>query len=166
MDAKKKLQHKVTMGFAKGAFRWGWRLSAFTLIYIGISVTMSAYRGKNGIIEHMLGAGTAGFLYNWNRGPRSWLIGTGLGLLLGTVGGTSTWLFLKLTGLSLHDVQYYNYKWANLRKEAVDENFRHYREKEDFELVKERTARKDVVPFEKLAVGSSNEKTDAVVQNK
>lgn len=154
------------MGFARGAFRWGWRLSAFTFIYIGISVTVGAYRGKTGIIEHMLGAGTAGFFYNWNRGPRSWAIGTGLGLLLGTVGGASTVLFLKLTGLSLHDVQYYNYKWANLRHGAVDENFRQYRQKEDSELVKERTARKDVVPFEKLDVGSSNEKVDTVVQNK
>lgn len=34
LDAKKKLQDKVTTGFAKGAFRWGWRVSLFTTSYV------------------------------------------------------------------------------------------------------------------------------------
>lgn len=34
LDAKKKLQDQVTIGFAKGAFRWGWRISVFTTCYV------------------------------------------------------------------------------------------------------------------------------------
>lgn len=33
LDAKKKLQDKVTLGFAKNAFRFGWRLALFTTSY-------------------------------------------------------------------------------------------------------------------------------------
>lgn len=34
LDAKKQLQDQVTIGFAKGAFRWGWRISLFTSCYV------------------------------------------------------------------------------------------------------------------------------------
>lgn len=34
LEAKKQLQDRVTMGFAKGAFRWGWRTSIFTTCYV------------------------------------------------------------------------------------------------------------------------------------
>lgn len=33
LDAKRKLQDKVTIGFAKNAFRFGWRLGLFTTSY-------------------------------------------------------------------------------------------------------------------------------------
>ena len=33
LDAKRKLQDQVTMGFAKNAFRFGWRLALFTFSY-------------------------------------------------------------------------------------------------------------------------------------
>jgi len=33
LDAKKQLQDKVTIGFGRGAFMWGWRLAAFTGTY-------------------------------------------------------------------------------------------------------------------------------------
>lgn len=33
LDAKRKLQDQVTMGFAKNAFRFGWRLGLFSLSY-------------------------------------------------------------------------------------------------------------------------------------
>ena len=33
LDAKRKLQDQVTMGFAKNAFRFGWRLALFTTSY-------------------------------------------------------------------------------------------------------------------------------------
>lgn len=33
LDAKRKLQDQVTLGFAKNAFRFGWRLALFTTSY-------------------------------------------------------------------------------------------------------------------------------------
>lgn len=33
-EAKKKLQDQVTINFAKGAFKWGWRLSLFSASYV------------------------------------------------------------------------------------------------------------------------------------
>lgn len=33
LDAKRKLQDQVTMGFAKNAYRFGWRLCLFTTSY-------------------------------------------------------------------------------------------------------------------------------------
>lgn len=32
-DAKKKLQDKVSLGFARGGWQWGWRLCLFTTSY-------------------------------------------------------------------------------------------------------------------------------------
>jgi hypothetical protein len=37
LDAKRHLQTQMSLGFAKGAFRWAWRLTLFTTTFVYVS---------------------------------------------------------------------------------------------------------------------------------
>ncbi|VEN48696.1 unnamed protein product [Callosobruchus maculatus] len=78
-EAKRQLQDAVTKSFAKGAFRWGWRVTLFTSTFVGISTIIQVYRGKYGISEYAVAGGTAGAMYKFNMGPKGWIVGAGLG---------------------------------------------------------------------------------------
>lgn len=41
--------------------------------------TIAAYRGCNGILEHVLAGGLSGFMYKFQGGPRAAIVGGGLG---------------------------------------------------------------------------------------
>lgn len=46
-----------------------------------VSTTISVYRGKFGIIEHLAAGTVSGFLYKFPAGPRAWVVGSLLGEL-------------------------------------------------------------------------------------
>lgn len=50
--------------------------------FSGLTTTISAYRGENGILEHSIAGTLAGFLYKFKLGPRAWIVGAGLGFIL------------------------------------------------------------------------------------
>lgn len=50
-----------------------------TCFFRGLTAAISTYRGKNGIIEHILAGGLTGMLYKFPTGPRASLVGGGLG---------------------------------------------------------------------------------------
>lgn len=39
------------LSFAKGAFKYGWRMATFTGVFIFISTAIPAYRGKHSVFE-------------------------------------------------------------------------------------------------------------------
>ncbi|KAI4495525.1 hypothetical protein M0802_008739 [Mischocyttarus mexicanus] len=123
MDAKRSLQKKVTIQFAKGAYRFGWRLTLFSGIYEFIRMMLTAYYGHHSILHYMIGAGVAGFLFKLSLGLKGSLVGLVVGTVLGAIGGSFILLFLKLTGMSLEDFerihQYWSYKKEEVFKEAV-----------------------------------------------
>lgn len=135
-DAKKKLQDQVTQSFAKGAFKWGWRLTFFCTTYIGLTTTISAYRGENGILEHSIAGTLAGFLYKFKLGPRAWIVGAGLGVILGSIGGIATSSLLNATGMTMEEVRYWNYKWSQSRSDSFNSAVKDQL-KEELEIISE-----------------------------
>ncbi|KAG5889237.1 hypothetical protein JTB14_006373 [Gonioctena quinquepunctata] len=136
LDAKSKLQDKVTIGFGKGAFKWGWRLTLFCTSFAAISATMQAYRGKYGITEYVVAGGLTGALYKFNMGPRGWIVGGGLGSVLGLFCGGLTVGMLKLTGYSMEEARYWQYQWKDRRKEYFRKGMADYLEKEDYAVIR------------------------------
>lgn len=115
LDAKKKLQDQVTVNFAKGAVKWGWRLSLFTTSFVGIVTTISVYRGKSSIYEYLAAGALTGSMYKINTGLRGMTVGGLLGIGLGGVAGACQLLVLKSTGKTMEEVRYWQYNWKRER---------------------------------------------------
>lgn len=144
IEAKKRLQDKVTLGFGKGAFRWAWRLSLFTTSYVGISSAVAVYRDKTGIMEHFVAGICTGLMYKFNMGPRGWLVGGALGMVLGGVAGGSTLAILKLTGMTIDDVRERNSVFGKKRVEKFNEGVKDYMQRENLDIVNEYNKRMEV----------------------
>ncbi|KAB0794775.1 hypothetical protein PPYR_11614 [Photinus pyralis] len=138
LEAKKTLQDRMTLSFAKGAFKWGWRLTVFSSTYIVVSTLYSTYRGKNGILEHTAAGTVAGSLYKFKLGPPAMLVGGLVGGALGSVAGVATNVLLKLSGMTMQEVRYWNYKWLKKRSDKYNEEFKKHIEKDQIELLTER----------------------------
>uniref|UniRef100_A0A0K8TKI9 Complex I assembly factor TIMMDC1, mitochondrial n=1 Tax=Tabanus bromius TaxID=304241 RepID=A0A0K8TKI9_TABBR len=124
LDAKRKLQDSVTMSFAKGAFKWGWRIGLFTTCYAGITTCVSVYRGKSSIYEYLAAGSVTGALYKVNMGLKGMAAGGIVGLALGGVAGTLSLLLLKATGTTMEEVRYWQYNWKLERDAAVRESIK------------------------------------------
>nr|XP_023019952.1 RPII140-upstream gene protein [Leptinotarsa decemlineata] len=136
LEAKKMLQNKVTIAFGKSAFRWSWRLALFCTSFAAISTTIQVYRGKYGIMEYVAAGSLTGTLYKFNMGPRGWLVGGGLGSVLGLFCGGMTLAILKITGVSMEEARYWQYQWKQYRSEYFRKGMADYLEKEDYAVVK------------------------------
>ncbi|XP_067616664.1 RPII140-upstream gene protein isoform X2 [Eurosta solidaginis] len=121
LDAKRKLQDEVTVNFAKGAFRWGWRISLFTSSYYGIITCISVYRGKSSIYEYICAGLVTGSLFKMHLGIRGMAAGGIVGGVLGSVAGAASLALLYASGTSMEDVRYFQYKWKVKRDNQVSE---------------------------------------------
>lgn len=137
-EAKKLLQDRMTLSFAKGAFKWGWRLAVFSTTYVFVTTVYSTYRGKNGVLEHTVAGTVAGSLYKFKLGPTAMAVGGIVGGSLGSVGGIVTSYLLSLTGMSMQEVRYWNYKWLKARDDKFNEEFKKHIERDQMELLVER----------------------------
>ncbi|VEN48695.1 unnamed protein product [Callosobruchus maculatus] len=135
-EAKRQLQDAVTKSFAKGAFRWGWRVTLFTSTFVGISTIIQVYRGKYGISEYAVAGGTAGAMYKFNMGPKGWIVGAGLGSVLGLACGCATMGLLKLAGMSIEDARYWQSQWKHGRMEYLRKGMAEHLEEKDFAVIK------------------------------
>ena len=87
----------------------------------GIVTTISVYRGKSSIFEYIAAGSIAGSMYKFNMGLRGMAVGGLLGGGLGGVGGCISLLVMKLTGTSMEDVRYWQYKWKLERDQKIKE---------------------------------------------
>ncbi|XP_069703295.1 RPII140-upstream gene protein isoform X2 [Periplaneta americana] len=120
LDAKKKLQDQVTIGFGKGAFRWGWRLGLFSGMYVLFTTSIAVYRGHSSIVEYVAAGGLTGALYKCNMGLRGMAVGGGLGSVLGGIAGIASLSILKLSGLSMEEVRFWQHQWKQERDKHQD----------------------------------------------
>ncbi|CAK1553515.1 unnamed protein product [Leptosia nina] len=137
-DAKRKLQDYVTIAFARGAYRWGWKLGIFSGIYSLIATTISVYRDKNSVLEYIAAGAITGSLYKANLGLAASIVGAGLGAALGVVGGLLIVGMLKVSGVSMDDIRrslysikesrekYYNKGYEDTAEEKNDNLTRHH----------------------------------------
>ncbi|EAT34978.1 AAEL012820-PA [Aedes aegypti] len=123
-EAKRKLQDQVTVTFAKGAFKWGWRLALFTTSYIGIQTVISVYRGKSSIYEYLVAGGTTGALYKFSMGPKGMVSGGLVGMAFGGIAGLASLAILRASGTTMEEVRFWQYKWKASRDEAINESLK------------------------------------------
>ncbi|XP_017076733.1 RPII140-upstream gene protein [Drosophila eugracilis] len=135
-DAKKKLQDQFTVNFAKGGFKWGWRVGLFTTSYFGIITCMSVYRGKSSIYEYLAAGSITGSLYKVNLGLRGMAAGGIIGGFLGGVAGATSLLLMKASGTSMEEVRYWQYKWRLDRDENIQLALKKMTEEEEPKLFK------------------------------
>ncbi|XP_066157248.1 RPII140-upstream gene protein [Euwallacea fornicatus] len=136
LEAKKKLQDAVTVGFGKGSFKWGWRLTLFTTSFVGVSTLIQVYRNKYGIFDYVCAGGITGSLYKFNMGPRGWIVGGVLGSALGFICGSATMGILYMTGLTMEETRYWQSKFKNTRDEHFRKGIEKIREAEDLAVLK------------------------------
>lgn len=125
-DAKKELHTSIFKQFAKGAYKLGWRSTLFTAIFASIQTLLTAYYGKTSILHYMAGAGTAGLLFKMSLGLKGSLVGLLVGSIFGAIGGFLHLSLLKMSKMSLDELQDVGQQWILLRKrtykEAVSKN--------------------------------------------
>ncbi|XP_044754256.1 RPII140-upstream gene protein [Coccinella septempunctata] len=134
-EAKRKLQDAVTKSFAKGAWKWGWRICFFSTSFVGLSTTISVYRGESGICEYALGGAITGALYKWQMGPRGWIVGGALGGILGLFSGSLSYGLLKLSGKSMSELRKYQAGIGDYRRDLIREGMKRKEEDEDHLLL-------------------------------
>ncbi|KAF4516796.1 hypothetical protein B566_EDAN004635 [Ephemera danica] len=155
LEAKKKLQDKVTINFGKGAFKWGWRLGLFSSSYVLITTSIAVYRGKSGIIEYVTAGGLTGATYKSSLGFRGVLVGGILGSVLGGLAGAISLGILRLTGTTMEEVRYWQYQWKTSRDNVKRQAMKEWKEQDEdpFLLKKDKTLPKtitlDTIPDEK-----------------
>ncbi|XP_073820215.1 RPII140-upstream gene protein [Musca autumnalis] len=124
LDAKRKLQDKFTMSFAKGGLKWGWRVALFTTSYYGMVTLVSVYREKSSIYEYLAAGSISGAMYKLNMGLRGMAAGGIIGGFLGGVAGGASLLIMSLSGTTMQEVRYWQYKWRTDRDQAIAETYK------------------------------------------
>jgi hypothetical protein len=123
LEAKKKLQESMLMNFMKTGWKFGWRIGLFAMTYVGISTFISVYRNEFTIFEYVAGGAATGALYKWKMGPRGMTAGLLVGGGLGLVGGAFSVGIMKLTGTTMKEMRYWQYKWKTDRGMAYKEGW-------------------------------------------
>ncbi|CAH2075166.1 unnamed protein product, partial [Iphiclides podalirius] len=123
MQAKKQLQDYVTIGFAKGAVHWGWRLGVFTGCFSLITTTVAVYRGVPALVDYIMAGAITGAVYKANLGVAAMLVGAGVGATLSAVGGFIILSVLKMAGVSMDDIRRVFYKVKEARKNQLDQAY-------------------------------------------
>ncbi|XP_071549883.1 uncharacterized protein 140up isoform X2 [Panulirus ornatus] len=133
-DAKRQLQTKVTLGFARGAWMWGWRLGLFCGSFMFFTTVVSVYRGKSALLEYVTAGSTTGLLYKFKQGPRAMVAGGIIGGALGTIAGLSNLAIIYLTGISMDEARYWQYRWKEEQNEKRLKSLREARFR-DFDVL-------------------------------
>lgn len=82
---------------------------------MGITTSISVYRGKSSFIEYVTAGALTGMGYKFNMGPRGMAVGGLLGGALGGIAGGLSLLILNASGMSMEEVRYWQYKWRAQR---------------------------------------------------
>lgn len=110
-------------------------LQSYSLIFRGIYTLIQVYRNKCGVLEYIIAGSTTGALYKFNMGPRGWVVGAGLGSVLGLIGGGLTNLLLSLAGMSMDEVRFWQTHWKEERRRYTFKKAEELREKEQNTLL-------------------------------
>uniref|UniRef100_A0A2M4CG99 Complex I assembly factor TIMMDC1, mitochondrial n=1 Tax=Anopheles darlingi TaxID=43151 RepID=A0A2M4CG99_ANODA len=134
-EAKKKLQDQVTVNFAKGAFKWGWRLALFTTSYVGIQTVISVYRGKSSLYEYLAAGSVTGAMYKFSMGFRGMASGGLIGMALGGLAGGLSLIIMRATGTTMEEVRFWQYKWQTNRDQIIHDSLKKQSETEEDPLL-------------------------------
>lgn len=90
----------------------------------GIVTLVSVYREKSSIYEYLAAGTLSGALYKFNMGLRGMAAGGIIGGFLGGLGGAASLLIMALSGTSMQEVRYWQYKWRTNRDDAIAESYK------------------------------------------
>lgn len=110
-QATRELQDAMFLQFGRGAWKLGWRMMAFSSLYMTVAVAGFTYRNKFGIAEHVAAGTLAGFVYKLNMGVRGSLVGAGLGSLLGLLSGATLSVATKVMGVTVPEFRYWQHDY-------------------------------------------------------
>ncbi|XP_013141127.1 PREDICTED: RPII140-upstream gene protein [Papilio polytes] len=121
MQAKKQLQDHVTIGFAKGAVHWGWRLGLFTGCFSLITTVIAVYRGEPSLVDYIMAGALTGGMYKANLGIAATIVGATLGGALSAIGGLLILNILKISGVSMDEIRGALYKIKLAREDQYNQ---------------------------------------------
>ncbi|XP_054268466.1 RPII140-upstream gene protein isoform X2 [Macrosteles quadrilineatus] len=124
LDAKRKLQNHVTIHFAKGAFKWAWRMTAFTGGFTLVFFSLHAYRGSTSLLDYGTSGAIIGAILRLKLGPTGILIGGTVGGILGFFCGLVNQSLLSLFNVSYDDVLSAQWKFDRERAMLMEENLK------------------------------------------
>lgn len=81
--------------------------------------TISVYRGRSSLVEYVSAGAVAGSLYKVNMGLRGMAVGGLLGGGIGGVAGCASLLLLHVSGTSMEEVRYWQYRWRENRDRNI-----------------------------------------------
>ncbi|KAH7976015.1 RPII140-upstream gene protein [Rhipicephalus sanguineus] len=110
-QATRELQDAMFLEFVRGAWKLGWRMMAFSAIYMTVAVAGFTYRNKFGISEHVAAGALGGFFFKLNMGVRGSLVGAGLGSLLGLASGATLTVGTKAMGVTVPEFRYWQHDY-------------------------------------------------------
>uniref|UniRef100_A0A182YS17 Complex I assembly factor TIMMDC1, mitochondrial n=2 Tax=Anopheles stephensi TaxID=30069 RepID=A0A182YS17_ANOST len=163
-EAKKKLQDQVTLNFAKGAFRWGWRLALFTTSYVGIQTMVSVYRGKSSLYEYMAAGSITGAMYKFSMGLRGMASGGLVGLVLGGLAGGLSLGIMRATGTTMEEVRFWQYKWHTNREQVIRESIKTQADVEEEPLLKHHHSKFGTANIDLEAIEAEKRKIQLAVE--
>ncbi|KAF2365856.1 Mitochondrial inner membrane translocase subunit Tim17/Tim22/Tim23/peroxisomal protein PMP24 [Trinorchestia longiramus] len=102
--ARRLLFDRVFLGFGKGAWMWGWRLTLFSGSFLFISSAIPAYNGYHSFLDFAGGSALAGMIYKFKHGPKPMMVGGAVGATLGAGAGCLMAGLLSVAGLTLEDI--------------------------------------------------------------
>ncbi|XP_050730545.1 RPII140-upstream gene protein-like [Eriocheir sinensis] len=129
-EAQKELQNKVTVGFGRGAFIWGWRLGLFCSTFMLFTSSIATYRGKSSVIEYSAGGTITGAIFKLKNGPKPAIAGAVMGGALGTIAGCVNLALLALSGTTNDQLRKYHYEWYEHKQEERLKSLHAAREKD------------------------------------
>lgn len=110
-QAMRELQDTMFLQFLRGAWKLGWRMTAFSAIYMTVAVAGFTYRNKFGIAENVAAGALSGFFFKLNMGVRGSLVGAGLGSLLGLASGSALTVGTKALGVTVKEFRYWQHDY-------------------------------------------------------
>ncbi|KAK3915879.1 RPII140-upstream gene protein [Frankliniella fusca] len=129
MEAKKRLQDRMSIGLMRGGFTLGWRAALFTFMFASVSSAVSLYRNKEGILEYTTAGLAAGMAYRIHLGIRRIIVGGILGSTLGTVTGLINTGLFKIFGFSMSQLRDVNYSLKIYKSRMWEEGLAEARRK-------------------------------------
>ncbi|CAD6237552.1 GSCOCG00002372001-RA-CDS [Cotesia congregata] len=130
LEAKRQLQHRVTLAMGTGAAKWGYRIGMFSTIFLTTSTAVAAWRGEDGVLEYVIAGMTAGGLFKVNMGVKGFIAGSLIGAFVGSITGLFFDGLFWISGTSMKSLQETQKKIAELREDGMRKQRDEYLNKE------------------------------------
>ncbi|XP_064483395.1 RPII140-upstream gene protein-like [Ornithodoros turicata] len=111
VEATRQMYDKMLLELYRGAWRFGWRTTLFSGLYVAASISGSVFRNKFGIAEHAAAGALCGMFFKANMGLRGTVAGLVVGTTLGSLCGASIYFTTKMSGVTMAEYRYWSHDY-------------------------------------------------------